>query len=142
MTVSRILVKKGKRASTARPSDTIQRALDLLAAHDVGAIVVTSDDQRILGIISERDIVRACKLYGAKVLSMTVTHIMTPDPYTCTADDRVDDVLANMDRRNFRHAPVVANGKLAGIISIKDIVRLKLEEVQSEADEIRRYVAA
>ena len=142
MTVSRILEKKGHDAPTVRPSDTIQEALHRLASHDVGAVVVTSEDQRIVGIVSERDIVRAFKAHGVKTFAIEVAEIMTRDPFTCTAQDRVDAVLAKMDKRNFRHAPVVADGKIAGIISIRDIVRLKLEEVESEAEEIRKYIAA
>lgn len=142
MTVSRILEKKGSEAPTVQSTDTIERALEVLAQHDVGAVVVTNDGRDIAGIISERDIVRAFRTHGADTLALAVTTVMTPNPYTCTAQDRVDVVLATMDERKFRHAPVVADGQLAGLISIRDIVKLKLDEVQSEANAIREYIAA
>ncbi|MEL6980258.1 MAG: CBS domain-containing protein [Pseudomonadota bacterium] len=142
MTVSRILKKKGNFALSMKASESVQRAVDLLSSHDMGAVVVVDNQEHVIGIVSERDIVRAFKAHGSKALALTAEDLMTRSPFTCKADDRVDHVLASMDKRNFRHAPVIAEGKLAGMISIKDIVKLKLEEVQSEADEIRKYIAA
>lgn len=140
MTVERILRQKGSRAPTVEPDARIAEAVSALESEDVGALVVSADGRRIDGIISERDVVRGLQRFGAKVLDYSVHEIMTADVVTCTAEDRVAGVMALMDDRTIRHVPIVDNGQLAGIVSMRDIVKLRLDEVQGEADAMRAYI--
>jgi CBS domain-containing protein len=103
---------------------------------------VSADGRGVDGIISERDVVRGLQRFGPEVFEHTVRDLMSPDVVTCTADDRVAGVMALMDDRKIRHVPVVDNGKLAGVISIRDIVKLRLDEVQAEADAMREYIGS
>lgn len=139
MTVERILKEKGRYAATVAPDAKIATVIAALESEDVGALVVSADGQNIDGIISERDVVRGLLGFGPAVLEHEVRDLMTANVITCTPDDRVAFVLAQMDNQKIRHVPIVNHGKLAGIISILDIVRLKLDEIQSEADAIRDY---
>lgn len=140
MTVKRILKEKGSHTPTVAPEAQIADVIAALEAEGVGALVVSADGQRIDGIISERDVVRGLKSFGPEVLRRTVSDLMTADVVTCTADDRVAGVMALMDDRNIRHVPVVDGGTLAGIVSIRDIIKLRLDEVQAEADAMREYI--
>lgn len=141
MTVQRILDTKGSRASTIDPGARIVDVVAMLEVEDVGTLVVSGDGRRIDGIISERDVVRGLQSIGSKVLEHQVRDLMTSDVFTCTAKDRVAGVMAMMIDRGIRHVPVVKEGKLAGIVSIQDIVRLRLDEVQDEANAMREYIA-
>ena len=140
MTVERILNQKGTHAPFISPGIKIAVAIDALEDEDVGALVVSGDGERIEGIISERDVVRGLQRFGPEVLQHTVGDLMTTDVITCTADDRVAGVMALMDAHQIRHVPVVDDGKLAGIVSIRDIIKLRLDEVQTEADAMRQYI--
>ncbi len=141
MTIKRILKSKGTDAPIVPPSARIHEVIDALELEDVGALVISADGKNIDGIITERDVVRGLQKYGADVLEHTVSDLMTTDVITCTADDAVIGVMALMDDRNIRHVPVVDNGKLAGIVSIMDIVKLRLNEVQNEAEAMRSYIS-
>ncbi len=140
MTVERILKEKGSHVPTVVPEARIADVIAALEAEDVGAVVVSGDGQRIEGIISERDVVRGLQRFGPEVLGHPARDMMTADVVTCTADDRVAGVMALMDARKIRHVPVIDDGKLAGIVSIRDIVKLRLDEVQAEADAMRAYI--
>jgi len=139
MTVERILKEKGNHAPTVAPDAKIANVIAALESEDVGALVVSVDGQHIDGIISERDVVRGLLSFGPRVLEHEVRDLMTKNVITCTASDRVALVLAQMDNQKIRHVPVVDHGKLVGIVSILDIVKLKLDEIQTEADAIREY---
>lgn len=141
MTVNRILEKKGTDVAVVAPDARIADVIDALEAEDVGALVVSADGQNIDGIVSERDVVRGLQNFGPEVLEHTVRELMTHDVVTCTADDLVAGVMALMNDRNIRHVPVVNDGKLSGIVSIRDIIKLRLDEVQAEADAMRSYIA-
>ena len=141
MNVARILKVKGIYVATVAPDAKIADVIEALESEDTGALVVSSDDTNIDGIISERDVVRGLLLLGAEVLSHSVSDLMTTDVVTCNADDHVAGVMAMMSERRIRHIPVVDDGKLAGIISIGDIVKLRLDEVQAEADAMRLYIS-
>ena len=140
MTVERILDMKGSHAPTVTPDAKISAVLAALEAEDVGALVVSTDGLHIEGIISERDVVRGLLSLGHEALDHQVHELMSSDVITCTADDRVAGVMALMDDKNIRHVPVTNKGKLAGIVSIRDIVKLRLNEVQAEADAMRQYI--
>lgn len=141
MIVERILKEKGRRVPTVTPDARVADVIDALEANDVGALVVSGDGRQIDGIISERDVVRGLQRFGAKVLDHTVSELMTGEVLTCTADDRIAGVMALMDARRIRHVPVVDSDELAGIVSIRDIIKLRLDEVQAEADAMRDYIA-
>lgn len=133
---------KGAHAPTVSPEERIAEVIAALEAEDAGALVVSADGRRIDGIISERDVVRGLRRLGPDVLQQTVRDLMTAEVITCTPDDRVGGVMALMDVRKIRHVPVVnEEGELAGIISSRDIIKLRLDEVQSEADAMRTYIS-
>lgn len=141
MTVERILKAKGRHVPTVTPDAKVAEVIHALEANDVGALVVSDDGSRIDGIISERDVVRGLRRFGAKALDQPVRELMTREVLTCTATDRVAGVMALMDAKRIRHVPVVDAGQLAGIVSVRDIIKLRLDEVQAEADAMRDYIA-
>lgn len=138
MHVAEILKVKGHRVSTIRPNSSVAAALDQLKAENVGALVVTHDDANVLGIMSERDIVRCLTTHGPKLMEMAVGDIMTHPVRTCTPDDSVAQIMSEMTHRRIRHMPVMdKENHLCGIISIGDVVKNRLDEVESEAGELR-----
>ena len=141
MTVERILKVRGSHVPTVGPEALISDVIAALESEDTGALVVSADGEHIDGIISERDVVRSLRQIGPAALQNKVRDIMTSNVLTCTADDRVAGVMALMDDQNIRHVPVVEKGKIAGMVSIRDIVKLRLGEVQSEADAMRAYIS-
>ncbi|MCT8990960.1 CBS domain-containing protein [Chelativorans sp. SCAU2101] len=141
MTVKAILDAKGRDVVTIAASRTLREAVSLLAEHRIGALVVTVDDDRISGILSERDIVRAIGREGAEVLEKPVSAVMTARVQVCRESHTVNEVMQIMTEGRFRHLPVEKDGRLAGIVSIGDVVKRRIEEVEREAEEIRTYIA-
>ena len=141
MTVKSILADKGRDVFTMPPDQTIGDAARALAEHKIGAIVITSGGGRIAGILSERDIVRVIASKGAEALDMPVSSAMTSKVMTCTEASTVHDVMEIMTAGRFRHLPVEQNGMLDGIISIGDVVKRRIREVEKEAEQIREYIA-
>ncbi len=141
MIVSMILEYKGHEVVTIGPTATIGEAVAELARHKIGALVVVEGRDRIAGIISERDIVWAVARGVATYLSEPVTSIMTRDVMTCGERETINEVMSRMTRGRFRHLPVSKQGRLAGIISIGDVVKARIEEVEREAEEMRTYIA-
>ena len=139
MTVQRILNDKGSAVTTCRPQDTIAEVAGVLAEKKIGAVVITEDDD-VRGIVSERDIVRAIAGQGEKALAKPASDIMTENVVTCSLNDTNDDVMQIMTGGRFRHVPVVDEGKLAGIISIGDVVKRRIAEIEREAADIRQYI--
>ena len=142
MTVASILAAKGRIVATTQATRTIAEAVDELAKRKIGALVVVDGVDRVTGIISERDIVKALARKGADVLADPVGTIMTREVVTCAESETVIGVMTRMTRGRFRHLPVVKNGRLDGIISIGDVVKERIGEVEREADEMRSYIAA
>jgi CBS domain-containing protein len=141
MNVEDILERKGTEVATIAPEASIKRAADWLHAKNVGALVVTSNDA-IRGIISERDIVRAFAHYGESVASMQVRDIMTQGLITASLGDDLTHLMHLMTRHRVRHMPVLRNGKLAGIISIGDVVKCRLDNLELETNVLRdAYIA-
>ena len=140
MQIDRILRTKGPTVATVSPSATIGDAARDLARHGVGALVVSSDGERIEGILSERDIARGVGLHGAEVLARRVDELMTRDVATCSMRDTVDQLAEIMTTRRVRHLPVVHDGRLAGIVSIGDVVKNRLDELQIEAQTLHEYI--
>jgi CBS domain-containing protein len=142
MTVATILSEKGRDVATAVASQTIREAVEELARRKIGALVVVEGVDRVVGIISERDIVKALARKGAAVLDDPVGTIMTREVVTCGDAETVIRVMGRMTRGRFRHLPVVKAGRLDGIVSIGDVVKARIGEVEREADEMRSYIAA
>jgi CBS domain-containing protein len=141
MRISDVLTGKsgGDQVVTIKPDSTVRDLLALLAEHNIGAVVVSRDGQAVDGIVSERDIVR--RLHeDESILEGTVSAIMTGDVTTCRLDTPVDDLRVVMTERRIRHVPVVADGKLTGIISIGDVVKSSLDQLQFERDQLDHYV--
>lgn len=142
MTVKSILSLKGSAVTTASPDRTLQEIADTLAGQKIGAIVITGEDGGILGIVSERDVVRAVASKGPAALQDPVRAHMTANVVTTALDQTIATVMEQMTRGRFRHLPVVSGGKLAGILSIGDIVKHRLEEMEKEHSALREYIAS
>jgi CBS domain-containing protein len=133
MNVDNILRQKGADVATIAPEASIKRAADWLRAKDIGALVVARDDV-VLGIISERDIIHALSQHGEQVASMQVKDIMTHGLITVTPEDNLNRLMKLMTRHRVRHLPVLRDGKLAGIISIGDVVKRRLDDLELETN--------
>jgi len=135
---------KAKRADviTANPSDTIDALTHLLVLEKIGAVVVAVGDKSVIGIISERDVVRGLAQHGSDLLAMRVTEIMTHDVLTCNLDDNIKDIMRRMTLRHIRHLPVVEKNQLVGLISIGDIVKNRLDLMELEANVLRDQLVA
>ncbi|MEX0429496.1 CBS domain-containing protein [Nocardioides sp. DS6] len=140
MRIEEILARKARPdVVTIGPGESVRTLLSVLAAHAIGACVVSSDGHRVDGIVSERDVVR--RLYDDEgLLDAEVGSIMTPAVETCSPDATVEEIMTLMTRRRIRHVPVVADGALTGIVSIGDLVKHRIEELAFERDQLERYV--
>jgi len=142
MKVSNVLQDKGNDVFTVRPEETINTLTHRLRALRVGAVIVSRDGNTVDGIISERDVTYGLAEHGSELLNMKVSDLMTASVVTCSLESTISDLMKLMTQRRVRHLPVVENGKLVGIISIDDIVRYRLNEMQIEADVMRDYAIA
>ncbi len=141
MTVKAILEAKGHDVVTLGPNEKLSEAIRLLAERRIGALVITNGDRKIVGILSERDVVRTINREGASALDFVVRDVMTPKVNICNEHHTVNEVMEIMTRGRFRHLPVEKNGQLDGIISIGDVVKRRIEDVEREAEDIRSYIA-
>jgi CBS domain-containing protein len=140
--VSQILKDKGDLVFTASPHETVGAAAALLPTRRVGAMVVVDAEEAIVGILSERDIVRVIAKEGASALTRPIAGCMSADVIFAQPEETIDALLERMTDRRIRHLPVVRNGRLAGIISIGDLVKYKINEAQAEADGLKAYISA
>lgn len=140
MTVRSILDAKGHDVLTIAPNATLSEATRLLAEHRIGAIVVTDSEGRVIGILSERDVVRVVGRDGPARLDDAVTSVMTHKVVTCDVMDTVTEIMERMTAGRFRHVPVVSGGRLTGIISIGDVVKHRLAEMERESHAMREYI--
>lgn len=141
MHVSTILHEKGNSVYTVEPGQKVSDTLHVLVEKKVGAVVVVDLKKSVCGIISERDIVRAIAVGGASVLDRPVKEFMTADVVTCSLSDSVDGLMSLMTSKRFRHLPVVEDGRLIGIVSIGDVVKLRIAEIEADADALKSYIA-
>jgi CBS domain-containing protein len=141
MTVKAILSRKGSDVVTIAPTANLSEAVKLLAERRIGAVIVTGADNRVAGILSERDIVRALGERGADALGDNIAAVMTRKVTTCVEADTVADIMERMTTGKFRHVPVVEQGRLAGVISIGDVVKFRVEEIERESEALREYIA-
>jgi CBS domain-containing protein len=142
MHVAKILEVKGVEVVTLTPDASLTDATQLLAKKRIGTVVVTAGDDRILGILSERDIVRAVAAHGAGALDSKVSSYMTSEVKTTSREEPLHSIAERMTAGRFRHMPVVADGRLVGIVSIGDVVKLRLEQMEAEASAMREYIAS
>ncbi|NBC33379.1 MAG: CBS domain-containing protein [Alphaproteobacteria bacterium] len=141
MTVERLLRIKGREVVTIRPDAPLADVAHKLSEGKFGALIVSEDGRTIQGIISERDLVRTIAEQGASALDQKVADVMTREVVTCSVKDKSDHVMAVMSHRRFRHLPVVENGVLCGVISMTDLMRHRLDEVEVEANHMRDMIA-
>jgi CBS domain-containing protein len=141
MTVKAILSRKGRDVTTIAPTANLSEAVKLLAERRIGAVVVTGADNRVAGILSERDIVRTLAARGAAALDDNVAAVMTRKVTTCSEADTVVAIMERMTAGKFRHVPVVDQGQLIGVISIGDVVKHRVEEIEGETTALREYIA-
>jgi CBS domain-containing protein len=141
MNVHTILRGKGKSVVTIHPDATIERAIAVLRLRGIGALVVSDDGEKVAGILSERDIVEALGRYGGELLAVSVSEVMTCPVVTCEPEDSVAELMAEMTNRRIRHFPVVEDGRLIGIVSIGDLVKSRLDEIEYEAHSMRSFIA-
>ena len=137
MTVEAILKAKGHDVQTVRPDTAVVLAVDRLSSMQIGALVVSGDGTRVEGVISERDVVRALAQHGQRALEMTVADVMARHVPVCSPDDAIVDVMAQMTRTRNRHVPVVQDGRLYGLVSIGDLLKNRLEELELQTNVLR-----
>ena len=141
MLIEQILAGKGRDVVTTRPDATIAEVAKLLKAKRIGAVVVTDADGGLCGIISERDLARGLADHGAKLLDMRVSQLMTAEVVTCSPEDGLDQLMQQMTEGRFRHLPVIEDGRMIGIISIGDVVKHRLQELETETHMLQDYIA-
>jgi CBS domain-containing protein len=140
MRISDVLRVKGAQVVTVTPDMTVERLVTVLAEHRIGAVVVSRDGTSVDGIVSERDIVRALALRGTAVMSEQVTAIYTADVHTVTPKTELEEVARMMTERRVRHAPVTVDGTLRGIVSIGDVVKIRIDELETERAALTNYI--
>ena len=140
MRISDVLRVKGTQVITVTPDTKVRRLLAVLAEHEIGAVVVSHDGLAVGGIVSERDIARALTRRGAAVMSEPVTAIYTAQVHTVTPQTPIDEVMRMMTERRVRHTPVVTDGRLQGIVSIGDIVKIRISELETERSALADYI--
>ncbi|MGK3204023.1 CBS domain-containing protein [Amycolatopsis sp. MEPSY49] len=141
MRIADLLRKKGSAVATVTPETTVTALLAGLAEHNVGAMVVVAPDGSIAGIVSERDVVRRLNEHGPGLLEGPVSSIMTKLVASCTPDDSVDQLSVLMTERRIRHVPVLAEGRLAGIVSIGDVVKNRMEQLEKSQEQLEAYIS-
>jgi CBS domain-containing protein len=140
MNVKTILAAKGHDVVLVQPQMTLSEAAQVMTENRVGAVVILGSEHRIVGILSERDIVRALARRGAKALDEEVSQVMTREVMTCTEDETTARVMSRMTAGRFRHLPVMKANRLIGIVSIGDVVKNRVEEIENESEALRDYI--
>lgn len=140
MRINDVIRRKGAVVVTINPDATVGELLEQLSQHGIGALVVSGDGQGVDGIVSERDVVRHLHSRGVTVLQARVSEIMSAEVTTCGPDDSVEQLMRQMTELRVRHIPVVVDGALQGIVSIGDVVKHRMDELQLERDELVGYL--
>ena len=142
MRINDLLRQKGGLVVTIRPDQPVTELLDSLATNGVGALVVSQDGQSIDGIVSERDVVRKLQRFGPDLLQEPVGEIMSKPVRTCPPETELDELMRMMTKGRFRHVPVVDGDRLVGIVSIGDVVKHRIDELQGERDQLQAYISS
>ncbi len=140
MKVQAMLSAKGHEVATTLPETVISTVIRKLKLEGVGALVVSEDGDHVIGIISERDVVRGLAEHGAELLDMRVADLMTRNVKTCSPEDDLKHVMTEMTRSRIRHLPVTEDGRMCGIVSIGDVVKTRLDELETETSALRDYI--
>jgi CBS domain-containing protein len=140
--VSAILEHKGHNVITVAPHDTVGSLVQVLSVNRIGAAPVVNQNDRLVGIVSERDVIRGMAQEGEVVIALPVERLMTTEVRTCSPDDAIVELMEIMTLQRIRHLPVIQDGVLQGIVSIGDVVKQRLHEAQSELDELRNYICS
>lgn len=141
MHVSAIIGDKGTAVYSVGPDDVVSDAVAMLSNKRIGAVLVTQGDH-VLGVFSERDVIRALSRAGAGIMSQPVKDFMTTDVVTCRRGDSIDHLMGLMTDKRIRHLPVIEDGKVVGMISIGDVVKFRIAEAEAEADALKSYIAS
>jgi CBS domain-containing protein len=142
MFVSDILSQKGGLVFSVTPGTTVAEVAKQLSVRRIGSVLILDDQSAVVGIVSERDLVRALATHGVKAMELEARQIMTRDVVTCHPDDSIDEVMQTMTSGRFRHIPVVHHGELLGLVSIGDVVKARIEETEHEAEALKAYIVA
>ena len=141
MKVEHILQSKGADVFAVSPNDSVSAAVSVLNEKNIGAVLVRDERENVVGILSERDVVRRIGANGPEALAMNVSECMTPSPFTCTPEACVNDLMEQMTQKRIRHLPVMNGAELVGVVSIGDVVKRKIEEAEQEAQSLKEYIA-
>ena len=141
MNVAGILKVKGSDVITAAPSDSIAAVSSILGEKRIGAVLIVDDARKLCGVLSERDVVRGLSESGDDCLKLKASDLMTSDVVTTSPSETIDSVMALMTEKRIRHLPVLEDGELAGFISIGDVVKSRMDEVEREAAALRDYIS-
>jgi len=137
-----VLEQKGHKVITVEPHYTVASLVRVLTVNRIGAVPVINEEGRLVGIISERDVIHGMAQHGDGVLALPVEQLMTREVKTCSPEDAIVELMEVMTLQRIRHLPVVRNGALDGIVSIGDVVKQRLQEAQSELEELRSYICS
>jgi CBS domain-containing protein len=140
MIIKSILAAKGDNIISIEPNASLESAVKMLAQHRIGALLVLGPDRRVVGILSERDVVRVLAGRGAGVLAQPLSHVMTRRVVTCSPSDSVGVLMERMTTGKFRHLPVIEHEQVIGVISIGDVVKHRLQEIEQESAALRDYI--
>jgi CBS domain-containing protein len=140
MHVNNILSAKGGHVVSIGPTATLETAARTLAEHKIGALVVLGPDRRIVGILSERDIVRVLAEQGASALTQPLSQVMTRKVFTCSPSETIGVIMERMTAGKFRHVPVIEQDQVVGVVSIGDVVKYRLQEMEHESAALRDYI--
>lgn len=141
MKAKSILDAKGSAVVTTRPDTAIAEAIGIMVHEKIGALVVCGDNLSIVGIVTERDVLHGLADHGSTLLERQVSDLMSPDLVTASLDDDVDHLMSVMTEHRCRHIPIIENGALRGLISIGDLVKNRLREMEQESSQMRDYIA-
>lgn len=142
MIVQDILAGKGASVVTIAPTATVAELVTALAEHRIGAAVVSADGSAVAGIVSERDVARGLHTHGAGLLALPVSAVMTAAVATCEPQDDISAIAQTMTQGRFRHLPVMVGGSLVGIVSIGDVVKKRIDQLETETDQLRDYLTS
>ena len=142
MKAKHILQSKGADVFAVSPDDSIAVAVSLLNEKNIGAVIVRGKSDEVVGILSERDVVRRLGKNGAEAMALRVSDCMTANPFTCAPDATVEELMAKMTEKRIRHLPVTLDGRVVGVISIGDVVKRKIEETEREAAALKEYISS
>lgn len=141
MHVSAIIGDKGSAVHSVGPEDAVSKAVAMLSDKRIGAVLVTQSD-KVLGVFSERDVIRALSRAGAGIMSQPVKDFMTTDVVTCRRGDSIDHLMGLMTDKRIRHLPVIEDARVVGMISIGDVVKFRIAEAEAESDALKSYIAS